>query len=254
MENIEIKHYEKITEDLVDLFKKLNADMNKNSNASISNAEFALEEAKLNLEEAESNLEQVKLYAPIDGQILSISRSVGEKVSEQSSAPGIMIFGTGNSGSNFITLCDVSQIYLTASITEGDIVGIYKGQSIRVTIDAIGSEVFYGIVTNVDNIPTTDSNGITTYSVTCLLNETSDIIKDGMNAYITFIKKEINNVLLIPNKAVFMENELQYVNVVNADGTYEKRKVICGLSNGTQTEVVSGLDAGETVLVGRLNP
>jgi hypothetical protein len=74
-----------------------------------------------------------------------------------------------------------------------------------------------------------------------------------MNAYITFVQKEISNVLLAPNRAVFIEDEMQYVNVVKADGSYEKRKVITGLSNGVQTEVTSGLEAGETVLVGRVN-
>jgi len=238
----------------VDLqIKQINADMNKNSNSSISNAEFALEEAKLSLQEAENNLNKVRLFAPIDGQILSVSRSVGESVSEQSGPADIMFFGTGGSANSFMTLCDITEIYLTASITEGDIVSVSKGQTIHVTIDAIGSDVFYGVVTNVDNIPSTDSNGITTYTVTCLLDDTSDIIKDGMNAYITFVQREFNDILLIPNRSVFMENELQYVNVVKADGSYEKRKVVCGLSNGVQTEVKSGLEEGETVLVGRLN-
>jgi HlyD family secretion protein len=229
--------------------------MNKNSNSSISNAEFALEEAKLNLEEAEKNLEQVKLYAPIDGQVLSISKNVGETVSAQSSAAagGIMIFGTGGSGNNFMTVCDVTRIYLTASITEGDIVSVRRGQIIHVTIDALGGEVFYGVVTNVDSIPTTDANGITTYTVTCLLDETSDIIKDGMNAYITFVQYEKKDVLLIPSRSVFMENEMQHVNVVRADGSYEKRRVVCGLSNGVQTELIDGLVVGETVVVGRVN-
>jgi multidrug efflux pump subunit AcrA (membrane-fusion protein) len=228
--------------------------MNKNANASISNAAFALEEARLNLEEAENNLRLVKMFAPIDGVVLSISRGVGESVSAQNSAAaGIMIFGTGGSGNNFITLCDVTQIYLTASITEGDIVHITNGQPIQVTVDAIGGETFHGVVVNIDHIPTTDMNGITTYNVTCLLHDTSTVIKDGMNAYITFVHLEKPDVLLVPNKAVFMEDEMQHVNVQHADGTHEKRRILGGLSNGVQTEVISGLEAGETVIVGRIN-
>ncbi|MCL2352444.1 MAG: HlyD family efflux transporter periplasmic adaptor subunit [Firmicutes bacterium] len=233
--------------------KQISADMNKNSNDSVSSANFTLEEAKIALDKAQANLKQVKLYAPIDGQILSISKNVGEKVTASANSPGQMIFGTGESGNNFMTLCDVTKIYLTASITEGDIVGVTKGMPIRVTIDAIGADVFTGTVTNINSIPTTDSNGITTYTVTCMLDDTSDVIKDGMNAYITFVKKEDKNVLLVPNKAVFMEDSLQYVNVVKADGTYEKRKVVLGLSNGVQTEVTSGLQAGENVLVGKVS-
>jgi len=247
-------HLKQLEDTAVDLqLKEINADMNKNSNASISNALFTLEEAKLNLQEAEGNLEQVKLYAPIDGQVLSVSRSVGESVTAQNGAAGAVFFGTGNSGGSFMTISDVTKIYLTASITEGDIINIANGQEIRVTIDAIGDDVFTGTVTNVDSIPTTDANGITTYSVTCLLDNISSVIKDGMNAYITFMQREQKDVLLIPNRAVFMEDELQYVNVVLQDGSYEKRKVVCGLSNGVQTEVVSGLSEGETVLSSRIS-
>jgi len=246
-----LKQIEDTTVDLQ--LKQISADMNKNSNASISNAEFALEEAKLNLAEAEGNLEQVRLYAPIDGQVLSVSRSVGESITAGTNPAGAVFFGTGGSSGSFMTLSDVTKIYLTASITEGDIVSVEKGQIIHVTIDAIGNDVFFGEVTNVDSIPSTDANGITTYTVTCLLNDTSSVIKDGMNAYITFVQREQKDVLLIPNRAVFMEDELQYVNVVLSDGSHEKRKVVCGLSNGVLTEVVSGLAEGETVLTGRVN-
>ncbi|MCL2054883.1 MAG: biotin/lipoyl-binding protein [Oscillospiraceae bacterium] len=243
----------KSADNLIDLqLKELSADMNKNSNATIATAEFALQEAGLNTLEANNDLENAKLYAPIDGRILSISQGVGETVSSQNNNSQLpMAFGTSGSGNSFITLCDVSQIYLTANITEGDIIGISEGQTIQVTVDAVSGEVFYGKVVNVDSIPTTDSNGITTYTVTCLLDDTSDVIKDGMNAYITFVKKELNDVLLVPNKAVFIEDGSQYVNVVKEDGSYEKRKVVCGLSNGVLTEVTEGLEAGETVLSGR---
>ncbi|GHV40132.1 hypothetical protein FACS189490_04890 [Clostridia bacterium] len=231
--------------------QKINAGMNKNANSSIAAAEFTLQEAKLNLEKAEKNLNKTRLYATKDGQILSISKSKGEKTAASQNIES-MIFGTGASGSAFLTLCDTREIYLKASITEGDIAGVTVGQTIKVTIDAIGGEDFYGAVSNVDSIPSTDSSGITTYGVTLKLNDTSDVIKDGMNAYITFIKKENKNVLLIPNKAVFIENEMQYVNIVKDDDTYEKRKVVCGLSNGVQTEVLDGVTAGETVLVGKV--
>jgi HlyD family secretion protein len=245
------KDYEKQLEEAKSslALKKLNAEMNKSSNSSVSAAEFALEEAKLELEKAEQNLGKAKIYAPMSGQILAASASKGEKV-QASQNTGALIFGTG-SNSGFITLCDVTKIYLTASIPEGDIVGMAAGQKIQVVIDALGNETFSGTVTNVSSLPGASSTGITTYNVTCKLDKTSSEIKDGMNAYITFVKKESKDVLLIPANSVFVEDELQYVNALKADGSYEKRKVVCGLSNGEQTEVISGLSEGEVVAVGR---
>jgi HlyD family secretion protein len=57
--------------------------------------------------------------------------------------------------------------------------------------------------------------------------------------------------LIIPNRAVFVEDGQQYVNVaVNGDETkLEKRAVTCGLSNGTETEVMEGLNVGEIVVI-----
>jgi multidrug efflux pump subunit AcrA (membrane-fusion protein) len=153
-----------------------------------------------------------------------------------------------------MTICDPNEIYIKANITEGDIVSVTEGQKIRVTFDSFGDETFDGKVTSVSSLPTT-SNGITTYAVTCQLDQANPQVKDGMNAQIEFIQLEHPDVLMIPNKAVSIDKGKQYVNVVTEHGgkkVYEKRAVTCGLSNGTYTEVSQGLEEGETVAVGKV--
>jgi len=61
-------------------------------------------------------------------------------------------------------------------------------------------------------------------------------------------KENSTNVLLISNKAIFIEEGKQFVQVKKADGTIEKRPITAGLTNGSQSEVVEGLEAGETVV------
>ncbi len=73
---------------------------------------------------------------------------------------------------------------------------------------------------------------------------------DGMNCVITILKKEVNNVLLVQDKAIYIEDGIQYVNVQKTDGSTEKRQVTGGISNGTQTEITEGLTEGETVVIG----
>jgi len=219
---------------------------------SVSNAASAVKDAELLLEEAENKLQKVQIVSPIDGAVLSVTKKEGEKVSAANNNAGNLVFGTSGSGSSVVTVCDLSEVYLTANITEGDIVGVEPGQVVRVQIDSIGDENFPGKVVSVSSLPSTDASGITTYSVTVQLDDARSSIKDGMTALITFVRLEHENVLMIPNRSVFIEEGKQFVHVEKSNGTYEKREVRCGLTNGTETEVLDGLEEGETVVVGAL--
>ncbi|MDR1735099.1 MAG: biotin/lipoyl-binding protein [Oscillospiraceae bacterium] len=219
--------------------------------ATVQNAATAVKEAQLTLDDALNAKEKIKIYAPLDATVLTVSKKEGEQVSAViAPGGGAFVFGTSGSSNSVITLLDPTTIYLTASITEGDVVGVEVGQVVRAELDAIGEgEVFPGKVTAVSSLPTTDSSGITTYSVTIALDKPDSQIKDGMTALLTFVRLEHTNVLMVANKCIYIEDGVQYADVRTANGATEKRKVSCGLTNGTETEVLSGLEKGETVLV-----
>ena len=216
----------------------------------ITNAELNMQEAENKLAEAENNLERVKLYAPESGKVINTAYKVGELVTAKTSTTAS---GTTSSSSDFITLLDQSAIYLSVNVTEGDIPGIETGQTMRVAVDSLGVENLMGTVTAISKIPEIDNAGIVTYEVTGVLDKYEESIMDGMSCFVTFVKKEKTNVLLVPNKAVFVEEGKQYVTVQLADGTTEKRQVVCGLSNGIQSEVIQGLAAGDAVVIGGLS-
>lgn len=226
----------------------LKIDNLQNSSTSIRTALYNIDDAKNKVETAENDLAKIRITAPIDGKILNVSKNVGETVAAASSTPSMM-FGT-SSGSGAITICDTTAIYLTASITEGDIVGITEGQKINVTIDALEEENMTATVYSVSSIPSTDASGIITYEVTGKLDSLNEELRDNMSAFLTFVKKEKYDVLLVPNKAVYVEGTQQYVNVQLENGSIEKRAITGGLSNGTSMEVVDGLEEGETVVIG----
>jgi HlyD family secretion protein len=233
--------------------QKLKLENLTNSDLTIKNALFSIEEAKTALEAAENDLVKIRITAPIDGEVLNITKRVGEKVSETESAPAFFM-GSSSTSSSLITLRDMSEIYLSANIPEGDIVGLNVGQPIRMEVDALGDTFLYATVYSISSIPNQDATGIVTYEVIGILDEFNPDIRDRMSVFMTFIKREINNVLLIPNRSVFMEDGQQYVYVQHTDGALEKRAVVCGFSNGIQTEVSRGLEQGETVVVGRISP
>ena len=254
------KNLEKAKKDFTDSLKKNTAsyelqlesyNKDKKGSTAVNNAATAVKDAELALQEAENKLQKVQIISPIDGQIISVTKKEGEKVNASSNT-GFMGLGTAGSGNAVVTVCDPSEIYLTANITEGDIVGIEAGQEVRVQIDSIGDQKFGGKVLSISSLPTTDSAGITSYAVTIRLDEANPVIRDGMAALLTFVRLEHTSVLMIPNKAVFIEEGRQYVNVLQKNGGYEKREVQCGLTNGTETEVLSGLEEGDTVAVGQV--
>jgi multidrug efflux pump subunit AcrA (membrane-fusion protein) len=223
----------------------------QNNDLSIKNAEYAIEEAETALETAQNNLEKIKIYATISGEVLNVTKNVGEKATETVDGPG-MFMGSGSTSNSFITIRDLSSIYMSASVPEGDIVGLSVGQKIRVAVDALGEENISATVYSISSIPNTDTSGIISYEIVGVLDEFNPEIRDQMSVFLTFIKKEINGVLLIPNKSVFVEDGQQYVYVQNGGEALEKRAVTCGFSNGSQTEVQQGLQAGETVVVGKV--
>ncbi|WHY02663.1 biotin/lipoyl-binding protein [Neobacillus sp. DY30] len=218
-----------------------------NNNSTIQNAKLSVEEAKNKLQEAKNNLSKIYLKAPIDGEIMSLKYKVGEVVTGSQSGSNN---SSASSGSAFMTIVDPSVIYVKATATETDISGIEIGQQMRVAIDSVSLENVAGEVVTVSDTPSIDSSGVVTYEVTGKLAEPNDIIKDGMTAFITFLKKEKTDVLLVPNKAIFVEDGKQYVNIKTSKEEPEKRAITGGLTNGIQTEVVEGLKEGETVVIG----
>ena len=212
------------------------------STAVIVNAELNLAEAEKKLSDARTALDQTKLYAPVAGKVLEISYAPGDDVQARtSSANGIL---------DFMTLYDPANVQLVANVNEGDISGLKVGQDLRVTVDALFLENQTGTVTDVSIMPKIDNTGIVTYAVTGSLEKPDERILDGMSVFVLFLKKEKTDVLLVPNKAIFMEDGRQHVHVQLADGVIEKRAVVLGLTNGALSEVIEGLAAGENVVTG----
>lgn len=224
--------------------QKLKYDSIAASSISVTNAEYGVSTAQAKLDLAMANLDKVILYAPISGKVVSVNGKAGDYVTGRTSGDS-----SGTSlASSFIAITDTSAVSITASINEGDIADLEPGQAIKANVEALGLIGLAGKVTGLSALPKIDNSGIVSYSVTAELDKSNERIFDGMSAFVTFIKKEKSNVLLISNKAIFIEEGKQYVQVQKEGGVIEKRPIVAGLTNGSQSEVVEGLAAGETVV------
>lgn len=203
-----------------------------------SKAQLDWEDAKIKLAIAQENLEKTIIRAPFDGIISKITIKVGSSIEEKTT------------NVSHISMYNPLNTKVLVNVTENDIKEISVGQRVVYSVDGATLTNKEAIVESISSAPTTDNTGLVSYQVICTTNDSVDTVKDLMSAFVTFIKKEKTNILLISNKAIFIEEGQQYVNVQLADGTIEKRKVTGGLSNGIQTEIASGLSENEIVVTG----
>lgn len=137
---------------------------------------------------------------------------------------------------------------ISISVDETDILSIAIGQEASVSIDSIGNETYTGTVTKVDKTATSTS-GVTYYTAVVHIEKTEDMLS-GMSASVVVTIEGSENALLIPVDALHQSSSSAYVYTEYDELTGEysgKVEVTTGLSNSTYVEITSGLSEGDTV-------
>lgn len=217
-------------------------DLMKASQTDVITQRANMAAAEMALEQARKNLNDTVLTAAADGRILGIDGKTGSYVRSSTDA------GSSDSGHLF-TLATSEAINVVVSVQEIDYGKLSVGQAAVVTFEAAEGRRYPAAVTAVEVMPAIDGNGIVTYQATLALDEAAPEIQTGMSGTVEFIQKLQADVLKIPNKAVFMKDRKQTVKVKTASGAVELRTITTGFTDGTTSEVLSGLEMGELVLV-----
>jgi RND family efflux transporter MFP subunit len=226
----------KIQQEQVNLYRaQYEASSTDAAEANWEIAKLNLKIAKLNLESAKLNLEKAAIVAPFDGEVTDIAITEGEEISTSALATPA------------ISLVDASKIEMQGYIDELDVASVKIGQAANITLDALPNEQVTGSVTFISPISTVRA-GIVSYETTIALEDPSGELKDGMSATAEVVVERRDNVLLIPNTVIqgTLENPMV---VVLVDGKEEQRQIALGLSDGINTEVLSGLEEGERVVL-----
>ena len=203
------------------------------------------------VQEAQTNLGYATITAPIDGVVLSKEVEEGQTVASSMTTPTL-----------FIIAQDLTDMRVIADIDEADIGGVKEGQRVSFTVDAFPDDTFEGMVTQVRQQATTESN-VVTYEVVISAPNNDLKLKPGLTANVTIYTLEKNGVMAVPSKALrFTPNEAimtkeQNIEDVQAPAklwtlngnTFKAHAVEVGTTNGTLTEVISGIEEGTEVLV-----
>lgn len=147
-----------------------------------------------------------------------------------------------------MSIGNYQQLTILAQVNEVDIPKIKIGQNATVTLDAFSGETFVGQVTSVDSVGTI-SSGVVTYNVYITLIDPPSSIKSGMSASVAIQTARADNVLIVPSAAIQTSNGSSYVRVLK-NNQVSTVQVTTGISDDTNTEIKSGLSAGDVVITG----
>ena len=147
-----------------------------------------------------------------------------------------------------ISICPTDIMTITLSVDESDILSLEVGQEVSVTIDSLGEDTYTGELTDIDTVGTS-SSGVTTYAATVTLDKVEGML-EGMSADALITIEGKDNALLVPSDAVHQTSSTSYVYTSYDEENKEfgdMVEVVTGLSNGSYTEITSGLSEGDTV-------
>jgi HlyD family secretion protein len=192
-----------------------------------ANAQSQLATAQTNLEVARIQLADVTIRAPEAGTIL-----------DRQVAPGQVIASATNSvsgGTTLVTLANLQNIVDSALVTESDIGKVHPGETTSITVDAYPTKVFHGVVDKVSSQAVTVQS-VTMFPVIIRLNNTSQLLKPGMNSDVSILIEQRANALVIPNDAIGTPQDLMQAAVALGVNTDSVRQLTATRSGGGSGE------------------
>jgi HlyD family secretion protein len=211
--------------------------------AKVAQAQAQVEKDQASLKQFEEQLSYTTITAPIDGVVLSRDVEMGDAVSS------ILVLGSG--ATLVMTLGDTSEVYVKGKVDESDIGHVYLGQPARIRVETFKDKSFTGHVTKISPMGVEKDN-VTTFEVRVSINNPGGELKAEMTANAEIVRDEHHNVLMIPESALLYDkdkNASVEVPEPSAKKGVKKVTVNIGISNGVKTEVASGLNEGQQVVL-----
>ena len=246
--------------------------------AQLRGAQAKVLQARAERDTARTNLALARIRSPIDGVVISRTVDVGQTVAAAFQAPTL-----------FTIANDLARMQVLAHVDEADVGKVRPGLVSRFTVDAHPGETFQGTIRELRQAPTTIQN-VVTYAAVIDAPNPEEKLRQGMTAQVTIVAAERKEALRVPNAALRYRpggategerrggGDRRVVPQARADGerkapaeplppgAREARvhrleagkpapaRVVVGIGDGRQTEILSGLAEGDEVVVGDTAP
>jgi HlyD family secretion protein len=211
--------------------------------AKLKQAQAQVSQARAELEEKEEEYRNSTIISPIDGTVLSRDVEVGDAVSS--------ILVLGSSATLVMNLGDTHQVYVKGKVDESDIGKVYLGQPARIKVESYKDKTFEGKVTKISPMGVEKDN-VTTFEVRVSIDNAGGELKSQMTANAEIILEEHKGVLMIPEASLIYDKDRKAsVEVPDPSAKDGKKKIAVnvGISNGSKTELLSGLKEGQQVVL-----
>ncbi|MBK8985938.1 MAG: HlyD family efflux transporter periplasmic adaptor subunit [Chloroflexi bacterium] len=203
-------------------------------------AEAEVAQAEISLADAQAALDTMTVKAPFAGVITAVHFSEGE-----------LVTGT------VIEMVDNKNLEVVLQVDEIDVGRLQVGQPASMTLETWPNQEIPGeILAIAPGATTSPGSSLVVYEVHVRLGETDLPVLVGMTANANLITAEKTGVLLVPNRAINVDrvSGRYSVNLLLADGQTQETPITIGLRDGRNTEVTSGLNVGDELVVGNAAP
>lgn len=211
--------------------------------AKLKQAQAQVSQAKAQLTEKQEEYRNSTITAPIDGTVLSRDVERGDAVSS--------ILVLGSSATLVMTLGDTHEVYVKGKVDESDIGRVYIGQPARIKVESYKDRTFSGKVTKISPMGVEKDN-VTTFEVRVSIDNAKGELKSQMTANAEILLEEHKGILIVPEGALIYDKDRKASIEIpdpNAKDGRKKLAVTVGISNGSKTELLSGLKEGQQVIL-----
>lgn len=226
-----------------------------------------VEQARASLKQAKDSLSKTIIYSPMSGTISDLNKEQGE-----------IAIGSQFQEDVILIVADLTAMEAQVNVDENDIVNVQLGQQAEIRVDALFGETLTGTVYEIANTANTDAQGTTNqkteFEVKIAITGETARLRPGMTASADISTQTRHNVVGVPIQSVairtidqltldgeevadaekrFTADEDGFVEIVfcvEDDGTVSARQVETGIQSDDMIEILSGVDAGEEVVIG----
>jgi len=203
----------------------------------LEKTQFGLDKSVLDVEIADVAAKDAVLVSPISGTVLSTGGLIaGENLT------------AANLATKIIKVADLSTLYFIAQIDEVDFGKIQVGQKVEIQLDAFPDQSFEGAVSFIGKEGEKTLSGGVTIPIEITFTKVDERLAVGLSGDADFIIAKKENVLSIPREFIKHNQGKTYVYVLE-NGKPVSREVTVGLSTISQTEVASGIEEGQEIVL-----
>ena len=204
-------------------------------------AKADMQQSQIALDEAQDRLDETEIFAPIAGVII-------EKLVEEGQ---IIASGISNvsGGTPLATIADMSRLFIIADVDETDVGSVQLDQDVTLSADAFPGQTFQGKVRRIAPQGIVE-NSITVFKVKIeVLGSGKSALKPMMSANIDIVTQSVRDTVYVSRGAIRKEEDDTFA-VILENGAPRKIPIQTGIENAIHTEVLSGLEPGQKVVLG----